>query len=403
MKAIKKCDFHLFESFFSRIRDVSLLGSSRKTSVTKRHYSMSKKVRNLTRLVVTFFALLMQGQPVFADHVHVKGQKIIRILSIDGGGQRGIVPAALLSRLEAETGKPITELFDVFAGTSTGSIIALGLNVPGEDGAPRFRAQDLVRLYETQGSDIFDKGFQYYTSLAGTLGPRYSPGNLKRVLRDHYGDTPLSEAMKPVYVAAYDLGRSMPFVFSSEDAKSSAHLDFPMRKAVRASSAAPSYFPPCHVRMSDGNKMSLSDGCFWALDPTEMVYEQVKRDNPGAKIIVVSLGTGTQDVSLAHTASKTMGALAWGCPLIGHLMHTQGQLARARLVSEESCGRIGTYLRVNFTLDEGLGGLDDTTPENLAYLSSKAHDIMDHDEAFAKVVSLAKSWSLDADERAMGG
>lgn len=364
---------------------------------------MSKKVRNLALLAVTAITVFMHGSPAFADHNHTKGQKIIRILSIDGGGQRGIVPAALLSRLEAETGKPITELFDVFAGTSTGSIIALGLNVPDEDGAPRFRAQDLVRLYETQGSDIFDKGFQYYTSLGGTLGPRYNPDNLKRVLHEHYGKITLSDAIKPVYVAAYDLGRSMPFVFSSEDAKSSSHLDFSMRKAVRASSAAPSYFPPCHVRMSDGNKMSLSDGCFWALDPTEMVYEQVKRDNPGAKIVVVSLGTGTQDMSLAHAASKTMGALAWGCPLIGHLMHTQGQLARTRLLSEESCGSISTYLRVNFTLDEGLGGLDDTTPENLAYLSSKAHDIMDHDETFAKVVSLAKSWSQDVDERAVRG
>ena len=60
--------------------------------------------------------------------------KPIRILSIDGGGIRGVIPAMILARIESLTGKPIAELFDLIAGTSTGGILTLGLTKPGPDG-----------------------------------------------------------------------------------------------------------------------------------------------------------------------------------------------------------------------------------------------------------------------------
>ncbi|MBA4118594.1 MAG: hypothetical protein C0514_06860 [Candidatus Puniceispirillum sp.] len=345
--------------------------------------------------------LFVSARPILANLHHGQPEKVIRILSIDGGGQRGIVPAALLSKIEEETGKPISALFDVFAGTSTGSIIAMGLTVPGNFG-PRYTAKDIVRIYETQGERIFEKGLQYYTSLKGLIGPRYSPRNLKEILRDHFGETPLSHAIKPVYATAYDLESSTPVVFSSEAAKEDPSIDFSMRKATRASSAAPSFFPPCRLSIGKSQKVSLSDGCFWALDPTEMVYERVRQENPGARIVVVSLGTGTQDISMNHASSKSMGSLAWTGPFIGHLMHTQGHVARTRLKSEASLGRIDTYLRVNFTLDDDKGALDDTSPEGLAYLSSKAHDIMENDTSFAQVISLTKSWAKDLDGEGLG-
>ena len=80
---------------------------------------------------------------------------MIRILSLDGGGIRGIIPAMLLAELEQRSGRPISGLFDLIAGTSTGGLIALALTCPGADGTPRYAARELVGIYEREGPVIF--------------------------------------------------------------------------------------------------------------------------------------------------------------------------------------------------------------------------------------------------------
>jgi len=85
----------------------------------------------------------------------------VRVLAIDGGGIRGIIPALVLARIEELTGKPASELFDLIAGTSTGGIIALGVNVPAAGGAgatarPRWSARELADMYVSEGPRIFD-------------------------------------------------------------------------------------------------------------------------------------------------------------------------------------------------------------------------------------------------------
>src|SRR5215216_5033946 len=78
-----------------------------------------------------------------------------KVLSIDGGGIRGIIPAMVLAEIERRTGKRIAEMFDRIAGTSTGGILALGLTKPGQDGGPEYSAKKLIELYETEGGKIF--------------------------------------------------------------------------------------------------------------------------------------------------------------------------------------------------------------------------------------------------------
>src|SRR6266567_7952939 len=78
-----------------------------------------------------------------------------KVLAVDGGGIRGIIPALVLAEIEARTKRPISDLFDLIAGTSTGGVIALGLVKPGADGEPEYKAQDLVKLFEENGHIIF--------------------------------------------------------------------------------------------------------------------------------------------------------------------------------------------------------------------------------------------------------
>ena len=87
---------------------------------------------------------------------YLKKNKLYKILSIDGGGIRGIIPALVLVEIEKRTGKPIHELFDLVAGTSTGGIIAVGLNIPDEKtGKARYAAKDVVKLFQNRGQMIF--------------------------------------------------------------------------------------------------------------------------------------------------------------------------------------------------------------------------------------------------------
>ncbi|NBR40642.1 MAG: patatin, partial [Alphaproteobacteria bacterium] len=78
-----------------------------------------------------------------------------RVLSIDGGGIRGIIPAMVIAHLERETGEPACELFDLIVGTSTGGILALGLSLQDDAGRPLLAAKRMVALYERHGGEIF--------------------------------------------------------------------------------------------------------------------------------------------------------------------------------------------------------------------------------------------------------
>jgi len=84
-------------------------------------------------------------------------QPPIRILSIDGGGIRGIIPALVLARIEQLTNRPIAQLFDLVAGTSTGGILALGLTIPKFPGRPLYRAKEFVSMFEHEGPRIFSR------------------------------------------------------------------------------------------------------------------------------------------------------------------------------------------------------------------------------------------------------
>ena len=78
------------------------------------------------------------------------------ILSISGGGIRGIIPAIILSHIEKHVGKPISKCFDLIAGTSTGGIIATLLSVP-ENNKPKYSASQVVELYKQFGTQVFKK------------------------------------------------------------------------------------------------------------------------------------------------------------------------------------------------------------------------------------------------------
>src|SRR5436190_538876 len=218
-----------------------------------------------------------------ADLAHIASMASFRLLSIDGGGIRGLIPAIVLAHIEKETKKPICELFDAIAGTSTGGILALGLTKPGDDLATR--AQKLVELYRSQGHKIFAEGLgrrAVYAVLdrletgdpnrhvlglprhavpSDLADPRYPATGRAEVLREFFQGTLLTEANTRLFIPSYDTYDRGPvfFVSRSADAGEDRYHDaiaegITMADAALGTSAAPTYFPPHRVMRPDGGR-----------------------------------------------------------------------------------------------------------------------------------------------------
>src|ERR1700694_3597092 len=126
-----------------------------------------------------------------------------KVLAVDGGGIRGIIPALVLAEIESRTKRSISDLFDLVAGTSTGGIIALGLVKPGADGKVGKTANDIVNIYQQTGSTIFPQTFLQGLHVGMVRGAKYNAAGLEAVVKDQFGDIRLKDAIKPVIIPAH--------------------------------------------------------------------------------------------------------------------------------------------------------------------------------------------------------
>ena len=203
--------------------------------------------------------------------------EIIRILSMDGGGIRGILPARILQHIEQATGKPASALFHLIAGTSTGGILGCGL----AKGKP---AREIADLYAQRGGEIFHRSlWDKVTTIDGLSNPDYDPSPLERILGAELGDTWLSEShgaelLVPSYAIQLPFEQPAdgltllvpraPYFFKSWKANGSnidpgdepSKLDFRLRDIARATSAAPTYFPPALIQNRAGQSFGMIDG-----------------------------------------------------------------------------------------------------------------------------------------------
>jgi patatin-like phospholipase/acyl hydrolase len=137
-----------------------------------------------------------------------------KILSIDGGGIRGLIPALVLAEIETRTGKAVADCFDLIAGTSTGGILALGIARDDGSGRPRYAAKDLAGIYQTRGKEIFSRSlWKGAVSLGGLADELYSHKGLDAVLDEYFGNEPLGAALTHTLIPSYDIQNRQP-VFS---------------------------------------------------------------------------------------------------------------------------------------------------------------------------------------------
>ena len=198
-----------------------------------------------------------------------------KVLAVDGGGIWGVIPALILAAIEEQAKHPISELFDLLSGTSTGGIIALGLAKPGLDGKAESRPTTSSSCIRRRAAPSSPRRFSRDCTSAPSAAPKYDPKGIETTLQKHFGDVRLKDAVKPVLIPSYDLEKQIPIFFKSEKAKTDPTYDFAMRDVVRATSAAPTYFPPEKIDTGDPlNYYALIDGGVVAGNPAMCAYAE---------------------------------------------------------------------------------------------------------------------------------
>lgn len=214
-----------------------------------------------------------------------------RILTIDGGGVRGIIPAVLLAALERQTGRLTRDTFDFVAGTSTGAVLAAGI-------AAGIPAERLVTLYAERSSQVFRR-----IPVVGTLrriitGSMYDTPTLHRLIREELGpearDWRLNDAPIDMLITAKRLSDGMPWYFVRDNPANSCRAgEYLLADAATASAAAPTYFSPRNLA---GIGELIDGGIGVAGNPVYQAcveaFEYTHAYSP-SETVVVSLGTGT--------------------------------------------------------------------------------------------------------------
>ncbi len=286
--------------------------------------------------------------------------RTVRILSIDGGGIRGLIPALILHELAGRMkrigrARPLHECFDLIAGTSTGALIALGLTLPGEDRTePALSTEDIVAMYRDGGERIFP------------------PWKFRSL-----------HSFAHMFSEKYDIERNTSFFFKKRAARTD-DTNFLMNDVAKAAAAAPSYFEPAIIAEHDNpeNTFCLIDGGVYANNPAMCAYIEARKLYPNAwRYQIVSIGTGRPSAHLSRDEIVSWGFGDWisplrGAPLFGVMSAGQSEAVDYQLKKLRGVD----YYRVNGAFEGESPEIDDASAENIARLTETAERIIEEND-----------------------
>jgi uncharacterized protein len=324
---------------------------------------------------------------------------MVRILSIDGGGIRGVIPATILARLEQriqrESGNPharLIDYFDFLAGTSTGGIITAILNTSEseqEPNKPKYTAQDLLGFYEREGPKIFKaKWLAKFFGGIGLADEKYNVASLEAVLLSNLWTNWLSQMMKPCLIPAYNLEEGKTHFFCSHDHQRGTkdEKEFMVRDVCRATSAAPSYFEPARIENARKAFKPFIDGGVFANNPTLCAIAEVGKAKGAFSpkdMFVLSLGTGRVQTTYSFNRWKKAVALLIVPELINIMM--DGVSETTHFVTKKLFDNLqvgNQYVRFDPTLsDAALAQMDNAKPENISRLRGVGETIVTENDA----------------------
>jgi len=360
--------------------------------IPAKRFNFLKIEKSFLNIFLSFFISLNASAAIFNTPTSTANKKVIKILAIDGGGVRGIIPAKILENLESRLKKKkhLSECFDVMAGTSTGGLIVLMLNKSNASGYPRYRASFIAQLYKTLGESIFDQSiFHFIFSLNGWFDEKYSEENLEKFMQTYLGDTELKDALTNIVIPSYDVNSHQAVFFKKHAAKNDPHKNYYMKDVGRATSAAPTYFTPAIIEnVNRTQTRTLVDGGVASNNPTLAAYvhalELYGHDND---FLIVSLGTGslydeTTTDSFDSSQFGKGGKLDWASDIIDVVFNAGSDTIHHQMlhmfiydINKTKLRR--KYNRFNPTIQEYHAEMDNGSAENIAALEDYAVKVIE--------------------------
>lgn len=326
----------------------------------------------------------------------ISDDKPVVVISIDGGGVRGLVPTVMIDAIEKSIGKPITQIGDVFTGTSAGSIVVGLLNLPGTGDKPMFTGEKALELSTQIIKEIFhNSAKRKIRTLGGLAGSKFSAKPLEKYLHQFAGDIRIGESLKPIVITSVDITTNKPYVFSTYNAQENPELNnIPAWMAIRSSTAAPTYFKPLGIETSDGNQYRLVDGGLVANNPEMLgLFHATALYPDHKKFVVISLATGKPAIkrkisikgnnagSLFQMLKPTIeGSLDSQADLSSDMMK---MLSKGKNMSVE-------YHRIEVEVPKACAALDNASDKNLACLKKVATERIKQPD-FQNMVKALKS------------
>ena len=307
---------------------------------------------------------------------------------------RGLISALFLAELEKRAGQPVASLFDLVVGTSTGGILALGLNVPSpsDPKKPLYSAADIADLYINKGRDIFKQSIRNrFAVLNWIQDEKYHAAGLEGVLKNYFGHTTIHQSVTDVMVACYDIERRESFFFKCFHRSNQAGLiDVPMWEAARCTTAGPTYFEPYKIAVPDAiGYRVLIDGGVFANNPAMCAYSEARRRYPDNEFLLISVGSGKLGRPYRYEEVKDMRMFRWAYPITDIMMNGVGDIVDYQL--EQLLNRNENYFRFQEDLRNEAEAWDDARPRHLRTLETIAANLIEHNSALLdQVIDLLK-------------
>lgn len=298
-----------------------------------------------------------------------------RILSVDGGGIRGILPSTVLCKLQEMCGgKHPSELFDLMVGTSTGSMIVAVLAASDKDKKPMYQTSHLMDIYMKECPKVFSSStWRTITSVYGIYGGKFSTKLRDELFQQWLGDVDLANTLVDIVIPSFELCAKRPAFFKTRKAREDPNENHPLEEVVKAALAAPIVFPVHQI-----NEQLFMDALYGKCPSMFAIIEALKHyDVSLSDIDMLSLGTGytTDDnaESIPKTVQSGLSFLVEVCnsTINGSSISTQYLTEHILPNSKDQ------YLRMDMLIDTSHMGICDVTPANLSYLQQVANDYVD--------------------------
>ena len=347
--------------------------------------------------------------------------KTLRILSIDGGGLRGVVPVSILAefqnKLKVYSGKDIWQCFDLIAGTSTGGLITSAITLKDKNApAPtaKYSLNDILNIYIDRGKHIFPQHSRlgnFWHGLKDIFRPTFSDSGIAKVFSDVLGENRISDCLTKIMVSCYDLNNNMPLFFKSLDHEINPSLDAKLYDICRATSAGPTYLPAYAFNYPKNPETELPhrnciDGGVYVNNPSMAALAEVvknfkyydssilkKEDIDFNKIFVLSVGTGTFSASIKDSESARKGELYWAKNISDIMMRGVNKTTDYEMneIMED-----GNYLRLSINIDnEKHADMSDSSQETMNYLIKATQDqVLSNSEKMSRLAAFIQKSGL---------